>query len=213
MAEYKVIYFPVYGRAESTRMALAHAKANWEDERLTGEQFGPRKAAGEFPNGQLPVLVHNGKYLNESTALLRYVGKHFGYYPADAHAAWQADAFVDYANDFIGKLYPILMIRKDFSEAGQAEFSGHITTLVTFLNKHLEKHGKDFLAGEKLTIADFHVASIVFSYVWNDACPGGKDFTDKAQAIVAANGAFAAWCDRMKHELADHLASRPAAGI
>lgn len=212
MSEYKVIYFPVYGRAESTRMVLAHAKANWEDERISGEQFGPRKAAGEFPNGQLPVLVHNGKYLNESTAMLRYAGKQFGYYPADALEAWQADALVDYTNDFIGKLYPILMIRKDFSEAGQTEFINHLTTLVTFLSKTLA-HGKAFLCGDKLTIADFHTASIVFSYIWNDACPGGKDFTDKAQTLVAANPVFAAYCDKLKSELADHLASRPAAGI
>ena len=140
--------------------------------------------------------------------MLRYVGKHFGYYPADAHAAWLADALVDYSNDFIGKLYTILMINKDFSEAGQSEFAEHITTLVTFLNKQLQKHGKDFLTGEKLTIADFHVSSIVFAYVWNNASPGGKDFTDKAQAIVAAHAPFAAWSERMKQELADHLASR-----
>jgi hypothetical protein len=31
---YKVIYFGVNGRAEATRMALAHAKADWTDDRL-----------------------------------------------------------------------------------------------------------------------------------------------------------------------------------
>ena len=51
MADFKVIYFPGYGRAESTRMTLAHAKANWEDERVSFEDFGPRKEAGEFPSG------------------------------------------------------------------------------------------------------------------------------------------------------------------
>ncbi len=119
---YKVIYFPVYGRAEATRMALAYAKADWEDERIS-EEFGPRKAAGEFPNGQLPVLVHNGKYYNESLAMLRYVGRKFGTYPSDAEAAWEVDQVVDWANDFIGKLYPIMGIQKDFSEESQANFA------------------------------------------------------------------------------------------
>ena len=113
---YKVIYFPVHGRAEATRIALAHSKADWSDERLAGEEFGPRKAAGEFPNGQLPVLVHNGKYYNESLAMLRFVGRKFGSYPAEAEAAWEVDQVVDWANDFIGKLYPIFMIAKDLSE-------------------------------------------------------------------------------------------------
>ena len=31
MSDWKVIYFGGYGRAEATRMCLAHAKANWED--------------------------------------------------------------------------------------------------------------------------------------------------------------------------------------
>jgi len=48
---FKIIYFQGYGRAEATRMALAHANVAFEDERLTYEEFGPRKAAGEFPNG------------------------------------------------------------------------------------------------------------------------------------------------------------------
>jgi len=90
---YKVIYFGVYGRGESTRMALTHAKVAFEDDRLSFESFGPRKAAGEFPNGQLPCLVHDGKYLNESLAILRFVGHKFGYYPFEnAHDAWYVDS-------------------------------------------------------------------------------------------------------------------------
>ncbi len=76
MSDIKVIYFGVYGRVEFIRMLLTHAKVSFEDERLDGLAFGARKAAGEFPNGQLPVVVHNGKMLNESTSILRYLGKH-----------------------------------------------------------------------------------------------------------------------------------------
>ena len=127
---YKVIYFGVNGRAEATRIALAHAKADWTDERLAGEQFGPRKAAGEFPNGQLPVLVHNGKYLNESLAMLRYVGKQFGSYPTDHLEAWYVDSLTDYVNDFIGKFYPIqmpIMNKKEFNkEESIATYKGHV---------------------------------------------------------------------------------------
>ena len=88
---YKIIYFPAHGRAEASRIALAHAKADWVDERIPGEEFGARKAAGEFPNGQVPVLVHDGKYYNESLAILRFIGRKFGSYPAEAEAAWEVD--------------------------------------------------------------------------------------------------------------------------
>ncbi len=61
MSNIKLTYFGVYGRAEFSRMLLAHAKVAFEDERIDRETFGARKAAGEFPNGQIPVLTHNGK--------------------------------------------------------------------------------------------------------------------------------------------------------
>ncbi len=69
------------------------------------------------------------------------------------------------------------------------------------------------MSGQSVTIADFVVAAIIFSYVWNDACPGGAAFTDKAQAIVAGSEVFAKYADRLKHELADYLAKRPAASF
>ena len=173
---YKLIYFPLAARGEAVRMALAHAKADWTDERITGEEFGPRKAAGEFPNGQLPVLVYNGKYLNESLAMLRFVGKQFGYYPADHLEAWQADALVDYTNDFIAKLYPTHYHKKN-DEESIAEYKKNITTMSAFYEKHLKDHGKNFIAGDKITTADFAIAAAIFTFVFNEHLGGGADFT------------------------------------
>ena len=56
----KYIYFDVYARGEPIRILLNHAKVTFEDERLSFEDFGPRKAAGEFEMGQLPVLLIDG---------------------------------------------------------------------------------------------------------------------------------------------------------
>ena len=47
----KLIYFPLYGRGEMIRMLLAHKKLDYVDERISFEEFGKRKADGEFPNG------------------------------------------------------------------------------------------------------------------------------------------------------------------
>ena len=214
---YKVIYFGVNGRGEATRMALAHAKADWTDDRLGFEQFGPRKAAGEFPNGQLPVLVYNGKYLNESLAILRFVGKQFGYYPADHLEAWYVDSLTDYVNDFIGKLYPIqmpIMNKKEFNkEESIATYKGHVSTLSAYLEKQLKEHGKPFIAGEKISIADFTIAALAYSHIWNDALPGGADFTTVGQQVVAEHALLAAYFDRLRNELKTHLETRPAAGI
>ena len=202
-----MIYFPVYGRGESCRMILAHAKANWESENIGGEVFGARKAAGEFINGQLPVLMYNGKQYNESTSILRFLGKKFGYYSADADEAWFADATVDYINDQIGKTYPPIM-KKEFTEENLATFIGIISAVSKHLNKQLVAHGKTFLCGDKMTTGDFHAAAYVMSFVYNKSSPMPEEWSSKAQAAVAENAAFAAWCDKVKAELAEYLETR-----
>ncbi len=53
----KFVYFPLYARGAAIKMLLSHGKVEYEDDAVTFEQFAPRKAAGEFPNGQLPVWV------------------------------------------------------------------------------------------------------------------------------------------------------------
>jgi hypothetical protein len=40
----KLTYFGVYGRAEPIRILLAHAKVDYEDKRITFEEWGALKA-------------------------------------------------------------------------------------------------------------------------------------------------------------------------
>lgn len=56
----KLYYFDGYGRAESIRMLLSHAKQEFEDIRLSKEEFAPLKAEGKFEFGQLPGLEIDG---------------------------------------------------------------------------------------------------------------------------------------------------------
>ena len=100
-------------------------------------------------------------------------------------------------------------MNKKFDEAGKAEYTKFMTTMVEYLNKILLKHGKKYIAGtDSLTIADFMVASIVFSHVHNDSIVGGATFTDIGKAIVAKNEAFAVYVERLRSDLSDYLATR-----
>ena len=56
----KLIYFNAYGRGEAIRMALNHAKVEFEDERVADfAAFAELKKSHpeNFPNGQVPVLI------------------------------------------------------------------------------------------------------------------------------------------------------------
>ena len=80
--------------------------------------------------------------------------------------------------------------------------------MITFLAKKLEQGG-DFIIGDKITIADFHIASILFAHVYNESYIGGAAFTDKGKAVVAEFEGFAKYVERLRIQLADYLASRP----
>ena len=92
----RLIYFDIPGKAEAIRLCAAVAGVPLEDVRVTREEFAEMKAKGELPYGQVPALdVGEGKFLAQSSAILRYVGTIGGLHPAsDPLAAARIDAIV-----------------------------------------------------------------------------------------------------------------------
>ena len=206
----KLIYFPLHARASSMRMLLSHARVEYEDEVISFEEFGKRKSAGEFPNGQVPVFCHEGRVMNESLATLRFLGAIYGYYPEDdALVAWDADATVDYCNEYMGALYKPHMTGEHTDETKKT-YAEKIQALCEFFERKLQKSGSTFICSSKLTIGDFHLASLVFNFVFNDSLGGGEDYSRVGKEIVAKHAAFSAYVDRLKVEFKDYLATRGA---
>ena len=172
----KLIYFQLHAKVAKIRILLSHSKADHEEEALSFEEFGPRKAAGEFNNGQVPVWIENGKQYNESNAILRLLGKRYGYYPTDPEEAYHADNIVDFCSDLVSEIF-YDQWHKNISEEAQAKYVKSITHLSTYLEKQLS-HGKKFVAGDSISIGDFAAAGIIFSYVYNDVLSNGTLFSD-----------------------------------
>merc|ERR1712179_777217 len=55
----RLTYFPARGRAEISRLILAHAGLKFDDIRLSGEDFGKVKPL--LPYGSMPILEYKGK--------------------------------------------------------------------------------------------------------------------------------------------------------
>lgn len=98
----KLCYFDVNGRADAIRCMLSHANFDYEDDRFSFEQFGERKAAGEFPLGQAPVWVEDGFTTCQTNAILRSLAIRLGYYSEDPIIAWNIDSIMDYVDDMQG---------------------------------------------------------------------------------------------------------------
>lgn len=106
MGKPKLVYFPAAGRAAATRLVFAIGGVEFDDERIAGEEFGKRKAAGEFPFGSLPVLEVDGKVIAQSTTIVRYAAKLAGLYPENPVDAAIADMVVETLEELAGTLGP-----------------------------------------------------------------------------------------------------------
>jgi len=105
----KLLYFDIAGKGEPLRLAMHHAGLEFEDIRLTREEFMTKKTSGELRFGQVPALiVQDGSgvpvTLVQTGAIARYIGKlapQSELYPDDAIKAAQVDALVDQASDMM----------------------------------------------------------------------------------------------------------------
>ena len=106
----RLVYFNGMGRAEMCRMLIWHSKTTEvEIQDLKKGEFGPLKQSGALRNGQLPVLFVGDKCLNESFAILRYLGRKLGYYPeGNLMDAWLIDATIDFISAEIVKITPLI---------------------------------------------------------------------------------------------------------
>ena len=91
----RLLYFPVPGRGEASRVALSLSELEWEDVEVNGEVFNQMRNDGDLPWDMLPVLQTPHGTLAESSAILRYVGGFAGLIPTDSYQAAKADEFMD----------------------------------------------------------------------------------------------------------------------
>lgn len=170
---YKLYYFDIYGRAEPIRMLLAHAKQEFEDNRITGEQLATLKTEGKLEFGQVPMLEHDGKHLVQSWAILRYIGKIHGYYPDNSEEAWQVDSLLDSVEDFLGKYFRANFEKdEERKKTYENDFAVWLTTWLTAIQKRIEANSDHkYAVGNKRTIADIAFAALSFSVIFNEANP------------------------------------------
>ena len=97
-----------------------------------------------------------------------------------------------------------------FDDDDKKTYVGALTAYFAFFNKNLKSHGKAYLAGDKITIADFHVNAYLNSVAMNKYSKLPTDWAEAVHEILSANPEFRAYFERMSAELKDYLASRPA---
>jgi glutathione S-transferase len=88
----KLHYFNIQGRAEQIRLILKHAKVDFEDIRFDFGQWGTLKPQEPYKKfGAVPLLEMDGRVMNESHAIAKYLATKLGYYPTDIESAYEID--------------------------------------------------------------------------------------------------------------------------
>eukprot|EP00944_MAST-04C_sp_MAST-4C-sp1_P007185 g7185.t1 len=176
----KLVYFDLKGKGEGIRLALSYCNIPFEDYRFKSrDEFHEMKKSGALMFGQVPALFVDGVILNQSAAILRFIGRlsqiHRSdkcIYPKAPLAAAFVDAIIDHQDDMftgwrIYKYHDRFGISKDsFSEDGLADVQTRLNTEIfpmhlQFLEKRLKSsNAKNLWLGntENPTICDFYWA-------------------------------------------------------
>ncbi len=157
MPSYKVVYFDARGRAEVTRMLLAHVGQEFEDVRYTPEEWGKNKAT--TPLQQLPILEVDGKPIPQSRAMHGFVAREFGLNGANNEETTKIDIINATIEDIFQPLAQIRFYEKDEEKQKkdlEAFYSEKSLKFLEALQKFLEinKGGDGFFIGDKITRAD-----------------------------------------------------------
>ena len=164
-----ITYFNVgKGRADPLEQLVAHAGQSWK---RTSVGFGEGPTS-EFGTG-LPQTEINGKKYGQLGATLRYLGQRLGYYdPKDFKAARYCDPIVDTWGDVVGSAGGFAFAQDEEAKAAAlTKFEDTCTRFHGLVEKNFAHHGGKFVAGNKMTIADFCMASYLGNFVYNPLNP------------------------------------------
>ena len=140
--------------------------------------------------------------------MMRYFGKTYGYAVPDASITYETDCQMNIDAAVLSKVSPMCMQGKRDAEAKQI-FTDQTKQLIAEIEACLKRHNKNFLLCDKLTIADFSKAGLIFTHWRNPNHMFSTDFTGIAQQLLADNKYVSAYVDRLEQALAKVLKERP----
>lgn len=153
----KLTYFNVTGKAEAIRIAFSIAKINFEDKRLSHQEFAEIKST--LPNQQLPILEIDEQVYCQSASIFRYASKLAGLYPTDPIEALRVDMLSDQLEETFSFLIGTMKSNNKVQERIELlEKGGKMYDRVKTIDKWIQG---PFYNGKKLSGADIQLFCFV----------------------------------------------------
>ncbi|XP_050440871.1 glutathione S-transferase-like [Adelges cooleyi] len=157
---YKLTYFNIRGKAEPIRFILAYSGIDYEDNRIDPSTWLSLKPNAPF--GQLPLLEIDGKVLNQSMAICRYLAKKAGLLGSDDWESLLVDIAVDNIGDFLQDFRVHWLPDTDPSKA--TKYNTLINESIPFYIDKFEqivKNNNGYFVNGKLTWPDLFFVSLL----------------------------------------------------
>ncbi len=154
MPRYKLTYFDVDGgRAEPIRIAFHAAGIDFEDDRISFDEFSEMRSGARFTC--IPVLEIDGAQITQSNAISRYIGKMAGLYPEDDLQALYCDEVLGALEDLTHHIVQTFGLEGDeFRLAREKLVDGWLSIFLRGLDQLLLRGGGKYFADNKMTVAD-----------------------------------------------------------
>ena len=161
MSTYRITYFDIDGgRAEPVRIALHAAGVDFEDRRISFQEFG--QIRNELRFTCVPVLEVDGAQITQSNAMLRYAGRLANLYPSDdVMQSFYCDEILGAAEDVTNAIVRTFGKEGDaLREAREKLVSGRLTVMLDGLEALLLRGGGTWFADDRFTVADLKAAEM-----------------------------------------------------
>jgi len=155
-----------FWRAEVGRIALHIGNVDFEDTRISRDEFLRSKDTGKLDDGtvipfrQIPCLNVEGQSINQTGGISRFCGKLSGLYPNEnAMDAALIDQVIDMATDLTVLLSPSGSETNEEKKRSMREelAEGALVRKISFLEELLEGGEGDWFVGKNITIADLAI--------------------------------------------------------
>ncbi|GLV42803.1 Glutathione S transferase S1 [Carabus blaptoides fortunei] len=158
--KYTLRYFNITALAEPIRFLFAYGGIEYEDARFEREEWPEIKS--KMPFGQVPVLEFDGKVINQSSAICRYLAKMVKLAGKDDLQAMEIDAMVDNINDLRQKI-GLYAYEADEELKEKKRVPLVNETVPFFLGKfdEIAKTNKGYFVGGELTWADLFFVAVL----------------------------------------------------
>ena len=147
--------------------------------------------------------------MNQSKAAARALAVKLGYYSTDPDTMWQIDSLLDYCqDDSILGVVAGYAFAPERTEEGNDNWVGAYKKMGDLLEGRFNHHGKKFIAGDKITLADFSIASLYFSHIYNDSS-AFKELQGRVKECIDSTPKLKAYLEgALKTEMNPYLGKR-----